>query len=34
MKELKYLNKYLLKYKWHMLLGLLFVIVSNVFQIV
>ncbi|MBX2914073.1 MAG: ABC transporter ATP-binding protein [Cyclobacteriaceae bacterium] len=34
MKELKYLNKYLLKYKWHMLLGLLFVIISNVFQIV
>lgn len=33
MKELKYLNKYLLKYKWHMLLGLLFVIISNVFQI-
>ncbi|MCW5910259.1 MAG: ABC transporter ATP-binding protein [Cyclobacteriaceae bacterium] len=34
MKELKYLNKYLLKYKWHMILGLLFVIISNVFQIV
>jgi ATP-binding cassette, subfamily B, multidrug efflux pump len=34
MKELKYLNKYLLKYKWHLLLGLLFVIISNVFQIV
>lgn len=33
MKELKYLNKYLLKYKWHMLLGLLFVIISNAFQI-
>ena len=34
MKELKYLNKYLLKYKWHMVLGTLFVIVSNLFQIV
>jgi ATP-binding cassette subfamily B multidrug efflux pump len=34
MKELKFLNKYLLKYKWHLLLGLLFVIISNVFQIV
>lgn len=34
MKELKYLNKYLLKYKWHLILGTLFVIISNVFQIV
>lgn len=34
MKELRYLNKYLLKYKWHLVLGTLFVIVSNVFQIV
>lgn len=34
MKELKYLNKYLFKYKWHLLLGLLFVIISNIFQIV
>jgi ATP-binding cassette subfamily B protein len=34
MKELKYLNKYLLKYKWHLLLGTLFVIISNLFQIV
>ncbi len=34
MKELKYLNKYLIKYKWHLLLGLLFVIISNIFQIV
>ncbi|MBL0741583.1 ABC transporter ATP-binding protein [Chryseolinea lacunae] len=34
MKELKYLNKYLLKYKWHLLLGTLFVIISNVFQII
>jgi ATP-binding cassette subfamily B multidrug efflux pump len=34
MKELRYLNKYLLKYKWHLILGTLFVIISNVFQIV
>jgi ATP-binding cassette, subfamily B, multidrug efflux pump len=34
MKELKHLNKYLLKYKWHLVLGLLFVIISNVFQII
>ncbi|MBX7126989.1 MAG: ABC transporter ATP-binding protein/permease [Cyclobacteriaceae bacterium] len=33
MKELSYLNKYLFKYKWHFLLGLLFVIISNLFQI-
>lgn len=33
MKELKYLNKYLLKYKWHLILGTVFVIISNVFQI-
>jgi ATP-binding cassette subfamily B protein len=32
-KELSYLNKYLLKYKWHLILGLLFVIISNAFQI-
>ena len=34
MKELRYLNKYLLKYKWHLILGLVFVIISNVFQII
>lgn len=34
MKELKYLNKYLIKYKWHLVWGTLFVIVSNIFQIV
>jgi len=33
MKELKYLNKYLLNYKWHLILGTLFIIISNVFQI-
>lgn len=34
MKELRYLNKYLLKYKWHLILGLLFVVISNAFQII
>lgn len=34
MKELKYLNKYLLKYKWHLILGTIFVIISNIFQII
>jgi ATP-binding cassette subfamily B multidrug efflux pump len=34
MKELSSLNKYLLKYKWHFFWGLVFVIISNVFQIV
>jgi ATP-binding cassette subfamily B protein len=33
MKELRYLNKYLLKYKWHLILGTLFVIITNIFQI-
>ena len=34
MKELKYLNKYLSKYKWHLFLGTIFIIISNVFQII
>ncbi len=34
MKELSYLNKYLWKYKYHLALGLLFIIISNVFQII
>ncbi|MCA6078657.1 ABC transporter ATP-binding protein [Fulvivirga sedimenti] len=34
MKELSYLNKYLLKYKYHLIFGLLFTIISNIFQIV
>jgi ATP-binding cassette subfamily B multidrug efflux pump len=34
MKELRYLNKYLLKYKWHLILGTIFVVISNVFQII
>jgi ATP-binding cassette subfamily B protein len=33
MKELQYLNKYLLKYKWHLIWGFFFVVISNVFQI-
>ena len=33
MKELKYLNKYLLKYKWRLLLGVLFVALANVFKV-
>ncbi|GAB1446504.1 MAG: ABC transporter ATP-binding protein [Cyclobacteriaceae bacterium] len=33
MKELRYLNKYLIKYKWHIIWGAVFVIISNVFQI-
>ena len=34
MKELSHLNKYLIRYKWHLLWGLVFVIISNLFQIV
>jgi ATP-binding cassette subfamily B multidrug efflux pump len=34
MKELSYLNKYLWKYKFHLALGLLFIIISNIFQII
>ncbi|MGA0231661.1 MAG: ABC transporter ATP-binding protein [Saprospiraceae bacterium] len=33
MKELKYLNKYFLKYKWHMSLGIIFVACSNFFSV-
>lgn len=33
MKELAHLNKYFIKYKFHLLLGLLFIIISNIFQI-
>ncbi|HET9052918.1 MAG TPA: ABC transporter transmembrane domain-containing protein, partial [Cyclobacteriaceae bacterium] len=34
MKELKYLNKYLLKYKKHLFWGIVFVIISTFFQII
>jgi len=33
MKELSYLNKYLVKYKGRLLLGTLFIIVSNIFKV-
>jgi len=33
-KDLKYLNKYLLKYKFHLIFGSLFIIVGNFFSIV
>lgn len=33
MKELAYLNKYLIKYKRYLLLGILFITISNIFQI-
>lgn len=34
MKELRHLNKYLIKYKFHLGLGILFIIISNAFQII
>lgn len=34
MKELLYLNKYFIKYKWRIIPGLIFVIISNMFQVV
>ncbi|MEM6641514.1 MAG: ABC transporter ATP-binding protein [Bacteroidota bacterium] len=34
MKELGYLNKYLLKYKYHLLLGSIFIIIGNLFAII
>jgi ATP-binding cassette subfamily B protein len=33
LKNLRYLNKYLLKYKWRLLLGTLFVGLANLFQV-
>jgi len=33
-KELSYLNKYFFKYKYYFLSGILFIIISNVFQII
>lgn len=33
MKELRYLNKYLIKYKWRIFWGSVFVVISNLFQI-
>jgi ATP-binding cassette, subfamily B, multidrug efflux pump len=33
MKSLSYLNKYLLKYKWRLILGIVFITASNLFQV-
>lgn len=33
MKSLSYLNKYFIKYKWRMLLGILFILLSNYFGV-
>jgi ATP-binding cassette subfamily B protein len=33
MKELKYLNKYLLKYKWRLISGVIFIITANIFAL-
>ena len=33
MQELKYLNKYLLKYKWKLLLGIIITIISRIFSL-
>ncbi|MCV9388727.1 ABC transporter ATP-binding protein [Reichenbachiella ulvae] len=34
MKELAHINKYLLKYKYHLLLGTIFIIIANLFGVV
>ena len=34
MKHLAVLNKYLLRYKWHLLFGVIFIIISNLFAII
>lgn len=34
MKALAYLNKYLIKYKWYLILGTIFTIISNLFGII
>ena len=33
MKDLAYLNKFFIKYRWRMLPGILFVIISNIFGV-
>ena len=33
MKSLRYLNKYLLKYKWRLLVGILCIAISNIFYV-
>lgn len=32
MKSLRYLNKYFIAYKWHLILGVLFIVINNYFQ--
>jgi ATP-binding cassette subfamily B multidrug efflux pump len=34
MRELKFLNKYFYKYKWRIIPGIIFVIISNLFQVI
>ena len=34
MKDLKHINKYLLKYKWYLILGTLFIVIANFLSIV
>lgn len=34
MKNLAYLNKYLLKYKWYLILGAIFTLISNLFGVI
>ncbi len=34
MKHLSYLNKYFIKYKWYLILGIIFTIISNLFGII
>ncbi len=34
MKHLAVLNKYILRYKWHLLLGVIFIIISNLFAVI
>jgi ATP-binding cassette subfamily B multidrug efflux pump len=33
MKDLAYLNKYFYKYRWHLIPGVLFVVISNIFSV-
>jgi ATP-binding cassette subfamily B multidrug efflux pump len=33
MKDLAYLNKFFLKYRWHLIPGILFVVISNIFSV-
>jgi ATP-binding cassette subfamily B multidrug efflux pump len=34
MKHLKFLNKYFYKYKWRIIPGIIFVVISNIFQVI